>query len=1307
MNENSKQINQDGSNNVNIGINKGTVNVNKHRTCDLTYDEIVHNLSMASGDLDEHKNYFGNKPDIFIERNEVLEIENWIIKELEPKEHPILVVAGQAGYGKSVVAKQLFNFLQKKNIPALALKTDKLIINNLNELERELGFDFHVEELIYKTTESSERIVIIIDQIDALSLSLSSNRSPLNTYNRLIKKLITLSPKVRIVISCRLFDLEYDPSLQQYNNLQKIVVQKLEIEKVNQVLNHLRINPAKLSVSFLNFLRVPLHLEIFSVVNDKSNIVEFTTLQELYAEYWRQKILQCPINDNNIIKLIRELSSTMFNTQQITIDKRLFENKFFKEINYLISEGVIVSQRNKIQFVHQSFFDYANARCFVEDERSISKETLKKGNHQGLFIRSGIRHVLLYLREVKHNEYIEELENLIFSNDLRFHIKLLLINTLGYIEKPSDEEKLIIQKIEAKEEFLFKLFIESVNSEEWLNLLFNKIQIHKYLPTNYDEYYGYIYQALRKALTQFPTSAIKYIKALPDFKEKKKYISRLLFFVSDYSNIGFLELFDKYSSDQDEHGYFHFLEKALVLHPDWVIKRLKDYFIKTEVDEFGKPFSKRYEENRIYEELLKAHPEKAINYFIEILLVIVNKDREALLKAGFSEYYSGGEFRFYVPNKGGTRSDELLFFICDSITNYFLNNFEKEKVRNYMKVFVETKSYHLHNLTLPVYLNYPEELSDEIYDYLIQRPILFTEFNHCQLFEYYFRELLRKAYPYFSEEQKASINKLILNAIPKEEMTKSFYYRKGVTEKGMVWHGLNKFKLLSMLPQKQGKYADKIVVEYKELKRKFDEVPNKMPNGIVVTSGETVMESNAYKYMSVKDWKATLTKYEKNDSCPWERRVSGLGHCRKFESLCKENPGKYYHIIKEVVLDKGVPISPVVYGLNGLTGSDYSVEKVAELFVQFLNIRSRELSEFPLQMTVWMTSYFIKNKIIINRIVDFLCDIIRNQPDEGPRNEDLHMDGINSIRGAAVDRLIDCYKFKEYEELIFSTLEDIVTTTNVVTRATAIAKLALLSNLNQERNLELYLKLIEDFDTRLLSMPLHNLHPLVYLIHTNFEKLIPFFEKAIEIKESHKVISHILLFAWLNDYEQSESLFYRILSESDTAKQTAIKIAFQNINTEKSFDKCYALILKFIDETNTDIAVEYEHAFIWLEPELFPKIEKYLFNYVKSKTGTRREYNFYRFLQKCILHYQNKEIAEKCIELALDFNNHVKPDIAERALTKEPLQVVIDSYSVIREYSSQIKSLELAMDAFDSMLKIPEYRGNLQEMLNKLDESIL
>lgn len=146
--------------------------------------------------------------------------------------------------------------------------------------------------------------------------------------------------------------------------------------------------------------------------------------------------------------------------------------------------------------------------------------------------------------------------------------------------------------------------------------------------------------------------------------------------------------------------------------------------------------------------------------------------------------------------------------------------------------------------------------------------------------------------------------------------------------------------------------------------------------------------------------------------------------------------------------------------------------------------------------------------------------------------------------------------------------------------------------------------------------------------------------------------------------------------------------------------------MQFLNEDEKEIADKYEHAFYHLKPKLFPQIELFLLSYVDSKVGIQRDSSFYKYLQKCLQKYQNREIAEKCIDLSRKFSNHLKPDISQRSLTKEHLQVVIDAYSVIRDYHIQTEHLEFAMDTFDAMLKMPEYLGNMKTMLNKLDESL-
>lgn len=1303
-------ISQSGHHNSNIGINNGSVFIG-FNSCNLSDQKIIDSFKSASIDLNVHKSHFGLNENAIIERKLVNNVIDWINGDLKQKEQPIAVVAGNAGYGKSVIMKQLLAKLQNDNIPSLAIKSDKLIVNNITELQSELGFDYTIDDLFKKIHKENSKSVVIIDQIDALSLSLSSNRNPLNTYNRLINRLKQIG-NVRIIISCRLFDLEYDQYLQQYNGLTKFIAGKLDLDETKEILTKLCINKDNLSAGFLAFLQIPLHLEIYSSVQrNLSSKKEFLTLQELYAEYWHQKIIEVPVKEYRTLNLVEEITGEMFLNQEITVVKRKFESRFNSEINYLTSVGVITSFENKIQFVHQSFFDYSNARCFVESGKKLTTQILDNDYHQGLFIRSGLRHVLLYLREFNQNQYIDELRTLLFSEKLRFHLKLLILNTIGFIDDAKEGEKQIIRDLSATDELLFKVFIESANSEEWYKELLLNHKVSDKLSFDFSEYSNHVFQLINKTLEIDPLLGLRIIQDLPDFEEKQRYIIRLLYFTKDLQDKSFLDLFNKYFDVSiDLHGYFQFLENAIPFYPDWVIEKLKEFYKQTGIDDMGESFSKHYEEDKVYEKILVKQPEKAINYFVEILLDINESNDTALKKTGYdNEFFSGLQFMFYVPHKDHLGSSKLLFFICDSVMDYLQQNFNKKQdfVNSIIAKFRQTNSFILHAVTIPALIEFKDVTKDDVFEYLQQHPNFFVDYTGCDVFKYYFKEIIKEFYPIWSPEQTGVIDEFIINAISKDEKTKGHYFRSGITETGQNWFGITTFRLLSMIPQESRVQNSKISKEYKELSRKFIEVPNEKPKGITFTSGETTLPETAYKNMKVEDWLKSFVKYQGDNAPPWDRAVSEIGHSRKFESLCTDEPDKFYSIVKAAIQSKAVPISYVIYGFVGLSKSNHNTGAIAQLFNLIVNTRFEDLNDFPLQQLVWSTDVFIKQNSNQKETIEFLCHVIENSSDKEPLNRDLMTDGLNSIRGAAIDRLISCYKFKEYGNKIFEIIETIAEEANTVTRASAISKLALLNNLDKNRNLELFLKLNHDFNPELLSLPLHNLHPLVYLIHVNFEKLIPFFEEAIKIEESHKVISHILFFAHLNGYTGSEILLDRVLNKSEIAIKTVVHVAFENINNKGSFEKCNEMFLRFLDIDSDEIAEQYSNSFYHLKPKLFYKLKKYLFKYIESKAGRKRESNFYKYLEKCIQYYQNKGIAEKCIDLALKFNNHEKPDITERALSNEPLKVVVDAYSIIRDYDIKTQQLEIAMDAFDSMLKVPEYRGNLKDMLNKLDESIL
>jgi uncharacterized membrane-anchored protein YjiN (DUF445 family) len=267
--------------------------------------------------------------------------------------------------------------------------------------------------------------------------------------------------------------------------------------------------------------------------------------------------------------------------------------------------------------------------------------------------------------------------------------------------------------------------------------------------------------------------------------------------------------------------------------------------------------------------------------------------------------------------------------------------------------------------------------------------------------------------------------------------------------------------------------------------------------------------------------------------------------------------------------------------------------------------------------------------------------------------------------------------------------------------------LALLNNLNKDRTLQLFLKLNHDYNPDLLSIPLTKYHALYNIEERDFGSLTSFFEKAIEINESQTVMGHILFFAFLNGSNSSKKYLDTLLSKSEEVISTVIELAFANINDEQHFLKCNEVIAKYINHSSQEVHKTYENSFHYLSPRIFYKIYDFLKKYIKSPAGKEREHSFYHFLEKCLLENQNKETAEQIIELITEFNNHKKPDISLNTLSNEPLKLLIDAYSIIRDYSIKTGYLEIAMDIFDSMLSLPEYRGNMRGLIEKLDESIL
>lgn len=1271
----------------------------------LSRDSIIENFNNASIDLQSYNNSFGNK--IHIDRYETELLYNWIINDLQINEVPISILAGDAGYGKSVIFKDLFDKLKTDNIPVLGIKADRLVVQNISELNAELELGDTIESIFKVLSKLNQRFVLLVDQIDALSQSLSSDRKPLNTYHRMIQRLSCIS-NIRIVISCRIYDLDYDPLLKDYRNKKTIKTSLLSIDNVINVLTKLNKKLPQRSEKFIEFLRIPLHLQLYTKLSNPEKMGEIISLQSLYDEIWTEFILTKPkfnnMDSKMLLGFIENLANSMYESQQLFVNEKTFESKYINEINYLSTEGIIsYTNDRKIQFIHQSFFDYAYARTFLEKGNKIT-ESLNV-QHQGLFVRSRTRQVLAYLRESDTKAYIEELDKIIFGS-YRFHLKLMLLNSLGFYPSPKEDEKEWVNTHLINNEFLYRIFIESVYSIEWFRFLLNKIGLLQYFEKDDKEIISRIYTVCWRLIGSSTEEIVSFINSIKDipFEDSQNFISRLLSNTPNDKIKLAIPIFEETYQKWDRFHLYHFLDNAILYDPMFVKDKLLSLFaenLETLEKHSSAYIPGDYEGMHVFKELHHKHKEIAIPLFIEItkrisefsknLYVDENRNKDCI--------FDSMAYLFYSPFKEHPYNHQELYNL---LLEYFDIHYEVDfKAKTGMSIpLLDSDLALIVNIGIVSILKNLDKLKEEAYKILTSKRFYNTS---SEILSYNMKNLLKESYSLFSIDEQKKINGTILNIKPEWEK-ENLLKEKGVSKYGYTRVGYTSFEFISMIPDSERKKHAIINAFYKEGQRKWGAIENREPKGVEVRVGDTILPQSAYDRMTKKQWKSSFREIISDDHFNWDIPTR-TGHCRKFQECVKQNPDQYIDLIKEIVSDKSILPIYSVYGLQGLKEANYEPELIKSIFIKFINNRFYKQDYIDtsnrewLQYSVWLVEYFINKGIVDRDIIEFLKTIIINYPDEKMLNNDPVMDGINRVRGAAASKLVECYNFPEFEDDIFSTLEIVAKNGAIHTRAAVLYELAYLNNLNKKRNLSLFLNLVYDYNPLLLKIPLHNLHPLVYLIHVDFKQLIPFFERAIKVQEASEPISHILLLAWLNGYTESERLLNLILDNNRIAIKTVVKVSFDFLDNKKYQNKPMTILLRFLDEDDDELAQTYEFGLRKIKKlrssnEIINFIDKYTF----SNIGKYRSHHYYELLINLA-----KDIPQEVIKWALAFHNHLKPDIQMRYLQNEPIQAILLAYNAIRDYNKKDESLEKAMDAFDEMLKIPEYRNTASEMLNKID----
>ncbi len=1296
--------------NIQQKVNELGSNATDENTPNLSPQEILSKFHKASWALDAWKSNFGKNADTHLQRKETTQLIHWIWAPLKPKEKGVALLVGGAGAGKSVILRDVLRVLEKDGIPVLGIKADRYCVESIGELEKNLYIEEGIVRCVRDLTKTSERIVVLIDQIDALSQTLSARREYFETFHRLVLQLLEIA-EVRIVVSIRTYDLDNDHDFSFYREQKYFQVGKLDVADVKSILQKVS---AKLPpTDLLELLRIPLHLDVFCRIYHPDLLFErITTLRNLYDELWVQKIIKIQPSaqpkavSEKCKQLVYQLAQTMYEHQMLAINARKFRESFPNELEYFKSEDIIQETTEGIAFFHQTFYDYAFARQFIESGKSL--EGYLEENGQSLHIRACLKMIIEFLREDNPSEYLRIYKTILPSPDYFFHIKSLLLSLLGFAPKPTMEEKEIARHIIFPDFTLFKEFVAAVNSREWLLFLLEEKQLERFLiPENSENtlssgsnYSGLVNGLFSKHLPDSRAEILEFLWHLPNVADKAWLVQNALHKLEDWDNPLAFKLFDAYRENIHEVFFDDYLKKAATSNFDWAFSHLKAK-IEQRLDtaEFtfrGLQFD--YQEVELIKYFSEHFPEATFDLLFDISNRYLDRDNKSDENETSPIVWDYPWFSYDFGRENTDFFSQLL--TCVRI----LSKNESPRFGLYIEKHLHSNSGTKLLLLVEGFRANPEQYKTEILHFFE----IFSEKNGYERNEtlcWYVRQLLEEAYQFFTEQQKKTAIGLVKEIKSKNDL--AVWVDRDGKKQRYSQLGSTCFLWLQCFPREDVLQFPGFKKKFQEMERRFDKPDDRQPNTIRTWGVEAPIPKMAYERMSFSDWRRSFSKYDETYQPEFASHRGGLEqNARAFEEEIKKRPAFFYPLLDELTTDSSFSKQYLVSGLRGLKEAKFPPDKILTLLKK---VDMTGWTDWHVRELVSLCDYFISEKVDDEFYLRFLVKMasghpdpidetlkVRNMQDE---TESIYLTGYNSVRGSAIAMLPRCYFFNQYGNLIFETLESVAENDFLAVRSQMMPRLAVLMNLDKERTLRLFLRLIRDNEGLVME---HSTRLARYLARFNFEEMKPYFENAFSHPKLHRDMGIILSEVWIWDLGDALLLLNQFIERSDETKVGVIEVAAHNITDKDRLPNARSLELlgRFLDETSETVIHAYDIAFSHLKPSDFPHLLPLLTRFAKTTVARKNPRPFYEYLITCA-----KKHPRECLDLVSDFAQYEKPDIRFAGhYGEEPFKVVINAYnSLLERKNDNAVFLREALLLFDKMLLDDRFRSYAVKTLEEVE----
>lgn len=1187
-------------------------------------DEINNFITLNKEVFNSIISIFHGLPKSHIHRKETDKLFSWITSFTS--EDNVKLLVGNAGSGKSVVIKDLIQKLDAENIINLSIKADSSKITGDNDKGFTLDALHNVTNYL---SYFQGPLILIIDQIDTLSQNLSNDR---NKLNNILATIATLTKdkdhRIRIIITCRKFDLKYDATLNTLNKYSSIEIAPLSEIEINKVLTTLDNNlPSKMSPFTLSLMQTPQYLDIFCRIYTRgSHRYDYKNPTELYDELWNQHIntYKVPAGSDTLKDTAITIASLIHDSDTLT-PAFIPEKNNTAALNYLASNDIIRYKDKRVSYFHQSFYEYIMARYYYNNNATFINELNTK--FQGLEQRSVIKSLLEYERDHNEKLYIENIKYIIFSPQVRLHLKQLALSIISYAQETTDAEYNIISHLPTYNIRLFSYFVSVTTAPQWFNTL--RIQLLTFVPglTQKSAMLNPIAAFMSRYSFSHPDETYSMLSQITE-KETRQAVARsLMYSHNDYRKAVVHSWYNILKTKEMETS-IHWVEDAMKTNYMFALEEIKKHIIYFNTHnkyshESTYPY---YLVKKLCDKLYKNDPKNYLTILKDSYIHLVTKTKT---KKYYYWYNTCSAFYPYMDDYKETIYEHL-----GSLLERYAH--DEQFIVPIVKDLYDLSEEMSFNLAFRTMACNPAA-----YDSII-REIVSDNTNIDRYFlgefEYYFLETLRQWYLTLSTTDKEWYQNHILNFKSETDC----YTNKDSSISPLKYLHLwqRKWILISVtLPE------ETLIPALKkckgELQRRFKgKYINRKPDHTVTCANICggIVSPETYKKLSMHDWYNSILKtdenqiYHKNQYRPVDTRV----HAGEFTNVVAEFPCKYKTMVYKLFADDTIETKYKLAGLEGLLKGGIDKTGLIPLTQHFT--KNGYLNKSFYEVENILKYYTTADSQFLNELIPALVEVTtqplennnydtEHDKDINNRTNSMLMAAINSNQGRALEMLMSLCTIKERRTQIYETL------INLCTSIPYELKIQVLIYINTDKYYDkaLYEKLLPIYLKNMQSEALYaSAGAIQWYLYYKPSIVSTFINKIKSDPDSHVFLSEIFYYGMNNEdiSEETKQQYVKQLEElmtigTEKAVSKMVELSFKYITLPNLTDISQKLLLQFRNDRQPSVHEAYMHYCEELPSDYFQLFEQ-IFEEWHHSDENENIYGQIKYIQKSISLYPSK-----------------------------------------------------------------------------------